>query len=172
MRAGTTSVVILAAELLRRANDLVRMRVHPTSIMAGYRLAVKESVKFIKNHLTVSTDKLVRAMWDTDRFFGGKVVGNLHLCVCVLQERDFVVAAAKTSMSSKIIGAHADFFSELAVDAVMSVKRESDASAGAGEEKEEGKSKAKYPVNAINIIKCHGRSSTEVSTRTHACMHA
>lgn len=44
---GTTSVVILAAELLKRANELVKMKVHPTSIMAGYRLALKESVKWI-----------------------------------------------------------------------------------------------------------------------------
>ena len=27
---GTTSVVVLAAELLRRANDLVRQKIHPT----------------------------------------------------------------------------------------------------------------------------------------------
>jgi len=40
-------VVILAAELLKRANDLVKNKVHPTSIMAGYRMALKESVNFI-----------------------------------------------------------------------------------------------------------------------------
>ena len=39
---GTTSVVILAAELLKRANDLVRNKIHPTSIISGYRLAMKE----------------------------------------------------------------------------------------------------------------------------------
>ena len=45
---GTTSVVILAAELLRRANDLVRNKIHPTSIIGGYRLAMRESVKFLE----------------------------------------------------------------------------------------------------------------------------
>lgn len=45
---GTTSVVILAAELLKRANELVKNKIHPTSIMAGYRLALRESVKFIQ----------------------------------------------------------------------------------------------------------------------------
>lgn len=39
---GTTSVVILAAELLKRANDLVRAKIHPTSIISGYRLAMRE----------------------------------------------------------------------------------------------------------------------------------
>ena len=39
---GTTSVVIVAAELLKRANDLVRNKIHPTSIIGGYRLAMRE----------------------------------------------------------------------------------------------------------------------------------
>ena len=39
---GTTSVVIVAAELLRRANVLVRHKVHPTSVISGYRLAMRE----------------------------------------------------------------------------------------------------------------------------------
>ena len=39
---GTTSVVIIAAELLKRANNLIRTRIHPTSIMSGYKLALKE----------------------------------------------------------------------------------------------------------------------------------
>lgn len=59
---GTTSVVIIAAELLRRANDLVRSRVHPTSIMAGYRLAMKEAVKYIKSNLTVPADRSQRCV--------------------------------------------------------------------------------------------------------------
>jgi T-complex protein 1 subunit alpha len=40
---GTTSVVILAAELLKHANELVKQKIHPTNIIAGYRLASKES---------------------------------------------------------------------------------------------------------------------------------
>ena len=39
---GTTSVVIVAAELLKRANELVRNRIHPTSIIGGYRIAMRE----------------------------------------------------------------------------------------------------------------------------------
>ena len=34
---GTTSVVLLAAELLRRANELVRNKIHPTTVITGYR---------------------------------------------------------------------------------------------------------------------------------------
>ena len=39
---GTTSVVIVAAEILKRANDLVRNKIHPTSIISGFRLAMRE----------------------------------------------------------------------------------------------------------------------------------
>jgi len=119
---GTTSVVILAAELLRRANDLVRNKIHPTSVMSGYRLALKESVKFIKDELLVNIDSL------------GK---------------DALINAAKTSMSSKLIGSEMDFFAEMAVTAMQAVKSVS----STGE--------TKYPVKAVNIIKCHGKSTRE-----------
>lgn len=55
---GTTSVVIVAAELLKRANELVKNNIHPTIVMSGYRLAVKEAVKYIKSNLVVSADTL------------------------------------------------------------------------------------------------------------------
>ena len=54
-------------------------------------------------------------------------------------------------MSSKIIGTHADFFATIAVDAVLSVKREDPADPG----------KARYPISSINVLKTHGRSATE-----------
>merc|ERR1712022_35849 len=43
---GTTSVVIIAAELLKRANELVKNNIHPTTVIAGYRLAMRESIKY------------------------------------------------------------------------------------------------------------------------------
>jgi T-complex protein 1 subunit alpha len=92
---GTTSVVIVAAELLKRAGELVRNKIHPTSIIAGYRLAMREAVKYIEGNIAISTDKL------------GK---------------DVLLNAAKTAMNSKIIGGSGDFFAKLAVEAVESVK--------------------------------------------------
>ena len=38
---GTTSVVIIASELLKNADELVRQKIHPTSVISGYRLACK-----------------------------------------------------------------------------------------------------------------------------------
>jgi T-complex protein 1 subunit alpha len=57
---GTTSVVIIAAELLKRANELVKNNIHPTVVMSGYRFACKEAVKYIKSNLIVTADGLGR----------------------------------------------------------------------------------------------------------------
>ena len=92
---GTTSVVIVAAELLRRANDLVRAKIHPTSIISGYRMAMREACSYIDTNLAIPTESL---------------------------GTDALMSAARTAMSSKITGADSDFFSRMAVDAVTSVK--------------------------------------------------
>ena len=38
---GVVFQVIIAAELLKNADDLVKCKIHPTSIISGYRLACK-----------------------------------------------------------------------------------------------------------------------------------
>jgi len=119
---GTTSVVILAAELLKRANDLVRNKIHPTSIISGYRLAMREAVKYIEEKLSTDINTL------------GK---------------ETILNCAKTSMSSKIVGADADFFGRMVVDAVMAVKTYNDMG------------DARYPIKSINILKAHGKSVKE-----------
>ncbi len=92
---GTTSVVVLAAELLRRANDLVTQKIHPTSVIAGYRLAAKECVKYCEKHMSRNVEEL-----------GVETIKNV----------------AKTSMSSKIVGMDSDFFAGLVVSACEKVK--------------------------------------------------
>jgi len=47
--------VIIAAELLKNADELVKAKIHPTSVISGYRLACKYEMlnfyHFFKNHL-------------------------------------------------------------------------------------------------------------------------
>nr|XP_016466459.1 PREDICTED: T-complex protein 1 subunit alpha-like [Nicotiana tabacum] len=58
---GTTSVVIIAAELLKGANELVRHKIHPTSIISGYRLAMREACKYVEEKLAVKV--MIPGLW-------------------------------------------------------------------------------------------------------------
>jgi len=120
---GTTSVVILAAELLKAADDMVASKIHPTTIISGYRLACREAVRFINEQLSIPVEEL----------------GTQGL-----------LNAAKTAMSSKIIGCDGDFFADIVVKACEVVKMANVGGAG-----------FRCPVNAVNVLKAHGRSTRE-----------
>ena len=46
---GTTSAVVMAGELLKKAEDLIEQNVHPTVIANGFKLASNEAIKIL-NH--------------------------------------------------------------------------------------------------------------------------
>ncbi len=92
---GTTSIVIITAELLKRAVKLIEKGIHPSLIISAYRLAMCHSCFLLKNKLSISSDNL-----DLKTLFN----------------------AAKTSLSSKISGVNSKKFAALAVQAVKSVQ--------------------------------------------------
>ncbi|KAK7051124.1 T-complex protein 1 subunit beta [Halocaridina rubra] len=94
---GTTSVVVLASELLREAEKLVSMRLHPQTIIAGYRRATD----FARSALT---DSALDNSSDPVKF------------------REDLMKIAKTTLSSKILSQHKEFFANLCVDSVLRLK--------------------------------------------------
>ncbi|KGG52978.1 hypothetical protein DI09_11p230 [Mitosporidium daphniae] len=87
---GTTSVCILAAELLREAEKLISMKIHPQTIIEGYRAAA-------------AVPRTCNLSYRNDP---------------VLFRRD-LVNIAKTTLSSKVLAAEKEYFAEMAVDAVL-----------------------------------------------------
>ena len=95
---GTTSVVVFASELLREAEKLIEQRIHPQTIVAGWRKATKVARAALEAQAKDHGD-------DEEKF------------------REDLLNIARTTLSSKILTAHKDFFSNMAVEAVLRLKK-------------------------------------------------
>ncbi len=94
---GTTTVAVLAAELLREGEKLVNQKIHPQIIINGYRMARdKAKETLLKVAMNNSQDK--------SKF------------------RADLVNIAKTTLSSKLLTHEKDFFANMVVDAVLRFK--------------------------------------------------
>ncbi|KAI8873534.1 T-complex protein 1 subunit beta [Ramicandelaber brevisporus] len=98
---GTTSVCVLAAELLREAEQLINAKVHPQTIALGYRMARDVALKALEGS-AVDNSK------DQAKF------------------REDLINIAKTTLSSKVLSVDIEQFAELAVDAVMQLQGSTD----------------------------------------------
>jgi T-complex protein 1 subunit beta len=90
---GTTTVAVLAGELLREAEKLIHQRIHPQTIIAGWRLAKDAALA-----------KLKEISWthdDEEKF------------------REDLMNIAMTTLSSKLLIDDREHFAQLAVDAVL-----------------------------------------------------
>ncbi|OBS78241.1 hypothetical protein A6R68_19372, partial [Neotoma lepida] len=94
---GTTSVTVLAAELLREAESLIAKKIHPQTIIAGWREATKAAREAL---LTSAVDH------------GSDEV----------KFRQDLMNIAGTTLSSKLLTHHKNHFTELAVEAVLRLK--------------------------------------------------
>jgi len=95
---GTTTVVVLAGELLKKAEELMVKNIHPTVIIDGYGKALE---------------------------FCQKELEKLSLPVG-LQNEDLLKLIAQTSMHAKVVSAARDYLAELAVKAVKQIVEERD----------------------------------------------
>lgn len=114
---GTTSVTVLAAELLREAEKLIAQKLHPQTIIAGWRLATEAARKALLESTLDHGN-------DPEKF------------------REDLMNIARTTLSSKLLTQHKDFFAKMAVEAVLRLK-------GSGN------------LEAIQIIKILGGTMTD-----------
>ena len=92
---GTTSVVLLASELLRRADKMIKNKIHSSIIISGFRLAMCYSSYILRENLSLNIDS---------------------------SDSNILLNIAKTSLSSKFSGINSKKFSTLALEAVKSVQ--------------------------------------------------
>ena len=90
---GTTTAVVLASELLKKAEELLDQNIHPTILVSGYR---KATIKAIE------------------------VIGKISVPVDI-EDRKTLLKVALTSMGSKAVGSAKEHLAEIAIDAVKQI---------------------------------------------------
>jgi len=81
---GTTSVVILAGEMLMAANQFLEEKMHPTLVIAAYRQALDDMVDILKNQVSspINVDDDKEMMKIIQSCLGTKLMGNWGDLAC------------------------------------------------------------------------------------------
>ena len=90
---GTTTAVILAGELLGKAQELLDQKIHPTMIVSGYRKAFQKAEEVLQK-IGIPVD---------------------------LEDRETLRKVAVTAMASKVVGEARQHLAKIAVDAVKQI---------------------------------------------------
>jgi thermosome len=90
---GTTSAVIIAGELLNKAEELIDKNIHPTIIIDGYKQAAEKALETLEK-IAIPVD---------------------------LKKQDYLKKAAITSMASKIVAEYKEYLADIAVKAMLAV---------------------------------------------------
>jgi archaeal chaperonin len=91
---GTTTAVVIAGELLKRAESLLEQNIHPTVITQGFQIAVREGQRLL------------------DKEIGAKVTPN---------DEKVLIDVATTAMGSKGVFGSRDHLAKIAVQAVQKI---------------------------------------------------
>ncbi len=92
---GTTTAVVVAGELLAKAEELIDKEIHPSLIIEGYKKAAAEALRIL-DEIGVPVNP---------------------------EDKEYLVRIAKTSLSSKLVGEYAEHLARIAVEAVLKVAR-------------------------------------------------
>jgi thermosome len=95
---GTTSAVIIAGELLSRAEELIDKNIHPTIIIDGYKMAAEKALETL--------DKIAMPV--------------------DLKSQDYLKKAAITAMASKLVAEYKEYLADIVVKAMMTVAEKQD----------------------------------------------
>ncbi|MCL2642840.1 MAG: TCP-1/cpn60 chaperonin family protein [Candidatus Bathyarchaeota archaeon] len=90
---GTTSAVVLASELLKKAEELLEQNIHPTTLVSGYRKAAQKAIEII-----------------------GEIAEPLDV-----NDSKTLLKVALTSTSSKSVGSAREHLAEISIDAVKQI---------------------------------------------------
>ncbi|RJS75799.1 thermosome subunit [Candidatus Bathyarchaeota archaeon] len=90
---GTTTSVVLAGELLKKAEELLDQNIHPTILVSGYRKAAQKAIETI-NKISIPVN---------------------------IEDRETLRKVALTSMASKAVGPAKEHLAEIAIDAVKQI---------------------------------------------------
>ncbi|WXG43417.1 MAG: thermosome subunit beta [Promethearchaeati archaeon SRVP18_Atabeyarchaeia-1] len=90
---GTTTAVIIAGELLRKAEELLDKDIHPITIVSGYKKAADESCKYIES-IAIPIEP---------------------------EDKDALKKVAMTSLNTKGVTGAREHFGQIAVDAVSAI---------------------------------------------------
>jgi thermosome len=90
---GTTTAVVLASELLKKAEELLDQNIHPTILVSGYRKAAQKAIETI-----------------------GKIAVPVDI-----EDRKTLLKVALTSMSSKAVGSAREHLAKISIDAVKQI---------------------------------------------------
>jgi thermosome len=90
---GTTTAVVLASELLKKAEELLDQKIHPTILVSGYRKAAQKAIETI-----------------------GKIAVPVDI-----EDRKTLLKVALTSMSSKAVGSAKEHLAKISIEAVKQI---------------------------------------------------
>ena len=90
---GTTTAVVLASELLKKAEELLDQNIHPTILVSGYRKATQKAIEVIEK-IAVPID---------------------------MEDQKTMMEVALTSMGSKAVGGAKEHFAEITIEAVKQI---------------------------------------------------